>query len=161
MSDHTEIRLETLGGTVIAYLAPNFTVRPQYQNDLMGNPLPRQDVEIVRDLRLIAAELTIQGEFEDSRNLPEPHKTALENLFGTAPVTPRMQVNRILNYMFVEGGPFAFYEGDDEYTAETQSAVDWENGVKPVVNIPALRHPSDGGIARHEYVIKLKPGVER
>jgi hypothetical protein len=161
MSNHTEIRLETLGGTVIAYFAPNFTVRPTFDNDLKGNPLPREETEIVRDLRVIQSEVAVQGVFEDSRNLPDAHKTALENLFGTAPVTPRMQVNRILDYMYTVGGPYGFYEGDDEYTAENSSNVDWANGVKPVVNISQFRPPSDGGLSRFEYMVQLKPGVER
>jgi len=162
MSNHTEIRLEEVGSsTVIAYFAPNFEVRPTLDNDLKGNPLPRAETEIVRDLRLIQHEVTVQGVFEDSRNLPDAHKTDLENLFGTAPVTPRMQVNRIEEYMFNVGGPFEFYEGNDEYTATSQSGIDWANGVKPVVNISQFRPPSNAGLSRFEYMVQLKPGVER
>ena len=161
MSDHTEIRLETPGGTVIAYFAPNFEVRPTLDNELKGNPLPRGETEIVRDLRLIQHEVTVQGVFEDSRNLPDVHASELESVFGTAPVTPRMQVNRIEHYMYEVGGPFYFYEGADEYTVEDDANVDWQNGIKPVVNISQFRPPSDGGQSRFEYMVQLKPGVER
>jgi len=161
MSDHTEIRLETTGGTVIAYFAPNFEVRPTLDNDLKGNPLPRGETEIVRDLRLIQHEVTVQGIFEDSRNLPEAHKNDLESLFGTAPVTPRMQVNRIEDFMYNEGGPFNFYEGNDSYTKTDDANIDWANGEKPVVNISQFRPPSDGGLSRFEYMVQLKPGVTR
>jgi len=162
MSDHTEIRLEEVGSdTVVAYFAPNFEVRPVLDNDLKGQPLPRQRTEIVRDLRIIQHEVTVQGIFMDSRNVPKPHKDALESTFGTSPVTPRMQVNRIEYYMFAEGGPFEFYEGDDEYTATEQSGIDWENGIKPVVNIDQFRPPSNAGVSRFEYMLKFKPGVER
>lgn len=161
MSDHTNIRLETTGGTVIAYFAPNFEVTPVFANDLKGNPLPREDTEIVRDLRMITSELTVQGVFEDSRNLPSAHKSALETLFGTAPVTPRMQVNRIIDFMFTQGGPFNFYNDTDSYTATTTSGIDWAGGTKPVVNISEFRPPEEAGVARFEYMVKLKPGVER
>lgn len=160
MSDHTNIRLEK-DGTVVAYFAPNFEVTPTLDNDLKGNPLPREDTAIIRDMRLITHELTIQGVFEDSRNLPDAHKTALESLFGTAPVTPRMQANRIESYMFTVGGPFDFYEGNDSYTASQTSALDWESGVKPMVNISQFRPPQEAGMDRWEYVCKLKPGMER
>lgn len=162
MSDHENIRLEEVGSdTVIAYFAPNFEVRPTLDNDLKGNPLPREETEIVRDMRLIQHEVTVQGVFEDSRNLPEPHKSDLEDLFDDAPVTPRMQVNRIEAYMYEEGGPFEFYEGGDEYTATEQSEIDWSDGIKPVVNISQFRPPQEAGLRRFEYMVQLKPGVER
>jgi len=45
------IRLETLGGEVVAYFAPNFEVLPQDQNELTGIPRPG-DTQRVTDFGL-------------------------------------------------------------------------------------------------------------
>lgn len=161
MSEHTEIRLETTGGTVIAYFAPNFEVQPLLDNDLKGQPLPRGDPSVIRDLRLIQTEITVQGAFEDSDELPAAHKSDLESLFGKSPVTARDQVRRIRRFMQEDGGPFVLYEGADEYSAQTASAVDRANGVYPTVNVKQFRPPSLGGHSRYEYMVKMKVGMPR
>lgn len=163
MSNHTDIRLETTGGTVVAYLAPNFEVTPVVDNDLKGGPKGRGDPQIVRDFQFITHEVTAQGVFESSANLPDAHATDLENLFGTSPVTARDQVNRVVHYMTDanEGGPFYFYDEGDQYTAETEGAVDPQNGVYPAVAIEQFRPPAaQPGVARHEYTIKMQVGLE-
>lgn len=161
MSDHTNIRLETTGGTVVAYFAPNFEVKPVLDNDLKGQPLPRGKASVIRDVRLIKTEITVQGEFMPSDDLPAPHKNDLESLFGKSPVTARDQVRRIRYYMQEEGGPFNLYENGDEYTATSDSGVDRQNGVYPAVNIGQFRPPTMAGHERAEYMVKMTPGVPR
>lgn len=160
MSDHTSIRLETTGGTVVAYFAPNFRVEPVFKNNLFAEEMPGEDSGIVQDVGTIRHEVTIQGVFESTDNLPSVHTSDLQSLFSTSgEVTAREQVNRIKDYMF-QGGPFNFYDGTDSYTATSNGGVDRANGTFPVVNIDEFRPPSEGGFAKFEYVIKLVVGVE-
>lgn len=169
-NEHRNIRLEK-NGTVIAYLAPNFEVNPVASNDLKpggGKPLPRNRPTRIRDLRVISDEVTVQGEFHDTHDpdsgtaaLPSGHISDLESLFGTTPVTARMQVNRIRDFLHTTGGPYELYEGNDQYTATTESEVDWANGIFPTVFVDQFRPPSMGGHRRMEYMIKMKVGTER
>lgn len=160
MANHTEIRLETTGGTVIAYFAPNFRVEPVLKNDLFAEPMPGGDSSVVQDVGTIRHEVTVQGVFEHSDNLPSGHVSALETVFGhSAPITAREQVNRIKHYMF-EGGPFNFYDDTDSYTATSNAGVDRANGTYPTVALDEFRPPSEGGFGRFEYVAKLVVGVE-
>jgi len=158
VSDHTNIRLETTGGTVIAYFAPNFTVRPVLDNDLKGGRRPREQPPVTKDLQLIKPEISIQGAFEHSDELPEPHRNDLQTLFGSSTVTARDQINRIRDFMN-QGGPFVLYDGPDEYSATSSSGVDRANGVFPVVNIDQFRPPSQAGHSRAQYTVKMRVGV--
>lgn len=156
---YTNIRLEKTDGTVIAYFAPNFEVRPILDNDLFANALPRGSPTIVRDLRKYQHEITLQGVFEHSNNLPSDHATALENLFGFSPVTARDQVRRVQRIALNTGGPFHFYDDPDQYTETDEANVDIANGIYPTVNLDQFRPPSQGGLDRQEYVVKLSVGV--
>lgn len=160
MSDHTSVRLETTSGTVIAYLAPNFEVKPTFKNDLFSQDAT-EGKSIVRDHQIIAHELVAQGVFMDSREVRDAHRTDLENLFGTSPVTPRDQVNRVVSYVRGEGGPYHFYEGSDSYTATDSANVDVANGVYPVVQVDEFRPPQESGRPRFEYMLRMKVGVPR
>lgn len=162
MSDHTNVRIETTDGTVVAYLAPNFEITPTLKNDLFA-----QDVTdgktVARDNQIVRHEIVAQGAFEHSDSLRSAHASALTSLFGKSPVTARDQVNRIEHYMKYEGGPFHFYEGSDEYTATTQDSVDVQASpaIKPVVQLDEFRPPSEAGLSRFEYMIKMVVGVPR
>jgi len=160
MSDHTNVRLETTSGTVVAYLAPNFEMTPALANSLFSQAPGRGDPQIVRDRRQITNELTAQGEFMHSENLPDAHRTDLENLIGSSPVTAMDQINRVVEFMF-RGGPFHLYHKGNEYTATTASGVDYQNGVYPAVNIDTFRPPTRGGFDRGEYTLKFQVGVTR
>ena len=162
MADHTHTRLETPGGTVIMYLAPNTQYRPVYQNDLHHNARPRGEPPITRDISMWSSQFTLQGELVDSDALPQAHETDLVALSGwSAPVSAAQQKNRLTYYLIDVGGPFYLYDGADEYTAESESAVDRENGVFPTIQIEEYRPPRDAGKSRVSYTIKCKMGIER
>lgn len=161
MSDHTDLRIETPGGDIVAYLAPNFEVTPVVDDDLVVRNRARGDPAIVRDLRRITEQVTVQGVFEHSSNLPSAHRNDLQSVFETtSEVTPRDQVNRIKSYMYTQGGPFYFFDGNDEYRIQDQSNIDWANGLFPAVSIAQFRPPNEAGAPRHEYVIKMAVGLE-
>lgn len=163
MSDHEQIRLETTGGTVVAYLAPNAETTPIMDNDLFSQAPGRGDPAIVRDIQKITFEITAQGQFMDSTELPDAHATDLENLFGKSPVTAMDQIFRVMHYMHdpSEGGPFRFYWRDASFTATSAGAVDYQAGTFPVVNIGQFRPPTEGGFSRGQYQLKLIVGLTR
>lgn len=163
MADHTDIRLETTGGTVIAYLAPNAETTPVLDNDLFTAQPARGDPSIVRDVQKISFEITAQGAFEESSALPSAHKNDLENLFGKSPVSAMDQINRVVHYLHdpAEGGPFRFYWRGNTFTATSQSAVDFSAGTYPVVSVSQFRPPTKGGFKRGEYTIKMTVGLPR
>jgi len=163
MSDHTEIRLETLDGTPVAYLAPNAETTPVLDNALFERPPGHGAPAIVRDQQQITFELTAQGQFMHSEELPEDHRTALEDLFESVPVTAMDQINRVVHYAQApgQGGPFQFYWRGNEFTETVPGDIDYEKGVYPAVNIDQFRPPTRGGFSRGEYTLKLKVGVPR
>lgn len=160
MSDYDAIRLETQDGEVIAYLAPAFKVTPMMKNDLMKNVLPRGRGTKIRDVNKWAWELTVQGQFEHSSNLPTDHQDALESLFGSLPVTARQQVNRIRHYIKTVESGMVLYENSDEYSATNIDDVDFEDGKFPTVFVTEFRPPRTGGHSRMEYMIKMDVGFE-
>lgn len=159
MSTHTEARLETRNNAVIAYFAPNETVQPNLQNELFATDPVGDRPTIARDNQRIRYEITLQGHFEHSTNLPQQHASDLQTVFGESPVTARMQINRIKDYMLLEGGPYNLYLYGDEYTKTANADVDPENGVFPTVQVKQFRPPEDAGLARAQYTLKLVVGV--
>ena len=161
MSDHTAVRLETPDSDVVAYFAPNFVVQPQFGNDLYTAERAGDAPAIARDNLQYSHDVSIQGVFEDSVNLPQAHATALEAVFDSAAVTARDQVNRLVHYATEVGGPFFLYEGEDEYTALDAGDVDVSDGVYPAVQIASVKPPSQGGLSRFEYAVDFVVGVPR
>jgi len=163
MSDHTHTRIETPGGAVVMYLAPNAKYQPVYQNDLHSQTRPEGEPPISRDIGKWGMEFTLQGDLVDSNDLPQAHEDDLVALDSnwSAPVTAVQQKNRLAYYLIDVGGPFYLYDGADEYTAESASAVDRANGVYPTVQVEEFRPPRDAGMSRLNYTIKFKAGVER
>ena len=160
-TDHTDVRLETPDGDVVAYFAPNFEVTPQFSNDLYTAERSEKAPAIARDNLRYTHELSVQGIFEHSDALPPAHAEDLEGLFETSPVTARDQVNRLVYYATQVGGPFHLYEGEDEYTATDAEEVDVEAGVYPTVQIAGVQPPSHGGLSRFEYAVDFVVGVPR
>lgn len=160
MSDHTNQRLETQSGDVVAYLAPTLEVNPNYDNDLQEEPLPDTEGSVVRDLSLFSHEIVFQGAFEHSDNLPDAHATDLDTLFGGLPVTPRDQVNRIIAFAYQQLGPYELYDGSDEYSATSVSGLDVANGVYPTVDISQVRPTSNAGEPRRGFTIRLSVGFD-
>lgn len=163
MSDHEQIRLETIDGDVVAYLAPNAETTPVLDNDLFNQAPGRGDPQIVRDIQKITFEISAQGTFMDSDELPDAHRSDLETVFGKTPVTAMDQINRVVHYVHdpSEGGPFRFYWRGNEFTATDADGVDYEDGVYPVVNVDQFRPPTQGGFSRGEYTLKMIVGVSR
>lgn len=164
MADHTEVRLEKPtddGNDVVAYFAPNFEVQPSFDNDLFTAERAADRPTVARDNRQYSHELAVEGVFEDSDRLPDAHRSDVEAMLGSSPVTARQQVNRLVHYATQVGGPFHLYEGDDRYTAESTEAVDIENGVYPAVQIASIEPPSQGGLSRFEYSVQFVVGVPR
>jgi hypothetical protein len=160
MSDHTNQRLETQSGDVVAYLAPTAEVNPTYDNDLDINGLPDSQGTLVRDLSLFSHEIVFQGVFEHSDNLPQAHQTDLDSLFGGLPVTPTDQVNRIIDFAYQQLGPYNLYDEADEYTATSVSEVDAGNGVYPTVDISQIRPTRNAGAVRRGFTIRLAVGFD-
>lgn len=163
MSDHTHTRLETPDGTVVMYLAPNVKYQPVYQNELHSQTRPEGEPPISRDIGMWGVEFTLQGDLQDSDNLPPAHEDDLVALDPdwTAPVSAIQQKNRLAYYLIDVGGPFYLFDGDDEYTAENAQQVDRQNGVFPTVQVEEFRPPRDAGKPQVGYTIKMKTGVER
>jgi len=160
MSDHTNQRLETQSGDVVAYLAPTAEVNPSFDNDLNVDPLPESQGTLIRDLSLFSHEIVFQGTFEHSDNLPQPHQTDLDTLFGGLPVTPTDQVDRIIDFAYQQLGPYNLYDGTDEYTATSVSEVNAGNGVYPTVEISQIRPTSNAGEPRRGFTIRLAVGFD-
>ncbi|AXR81489.1 hypothetical protein [Natrarchaeobaculum sulfurireducens] len=159
------IRLEKAysGGDrdVVAYFAPNFEINPVLKNDLYAADRPQGRGTIARDQQRYRMEVTVQGVFERSDNLPRAHANALQDLFDTSGlVTPRMQVNRIKHYLLSVGGPFELYDGSDEYTAYDQDDAEYNDGVFPTVQVDEFRPTRDMGSPRFEYMVKFVVGED-
>jgi len=153
---YDSVRLEN-DGVVVAYLAPNFQVDSVVKNDVLTFTVPGQTTRAFDHLT-IKKELTVQGTFLDSDDMPADQKAAVEALFG-GPATAADQVNRIEYYMRSVGGAFDFYNQDDEYTATTTAGVDIENGVFPQVFITEMRPIIVGGITRRSWVLKFTEAI--
>jgi hypothetical protein len=160
MSSHTEIRLEAKDGTVLGYLAPSFEWEESWTNDTIDNPLPGEDTQAqVLDLSQWIGEVTVQGQFEDSTNLPPNHRQALQNLGFSLPVSAQEQVDRILEYIVFGGeSPINLYILDNEFTANNEAQVDPTNGVYPNVAVSEIRTPEEAGLLRKEFLFRFSVG---
>ena len=162
MEPHERIRLETITGEVIAYLAPNAEVNRSFNNDNETFGIPESGESAVSlDFGSWTGELTVQGFFESSEGLPEAHKTDLETLFGFAPVTARDQFNRLLDMtVFGEAGPYRLFNEGDDYIAQTQAQVNVADGIYPGVVPTQVRPALNSGETREAYTIQFDVGVE-
>lgn len=168
MSDHTFIRLETKEGSVIAYLAPSFEWEDSWSNSTINNELPGEDTQArIIDLDQWIGEITIQGSFEDSENLPQSHQTDLANISGfSLPVTAREQATRILKYSVFGSevadttGPYNLYIGDLEFTAQSVGGIDFSGtgAVLPNVALTEFRTPDEPPTSRNEYMLRFAVG---
>jgi len=154
MTNYDAIRL-VKNSVVVAYLAPNFTVKPAMINDLKTFLLARGRQSKSNDIGKWGHEIVAQGVFAHSDNLPADHKAALIALFGVDPVTPKMQINRVKYYALTQGGAYDFYDDGDEYTATSLGAIDIADGVFPTVFLKEVRPSSTGGLTRMPYTIRL------
>ena len=154
---YTTIQLKR-GGVVVAYFAPNFQVTPIDSHDLNVFVLPYGKGTKAKDVQQWKSELTVQGEFEHSTNLPGDHRAALETLFGKSPVTAMDQVNRIRHFARTSPGTFELYVGENEYRAASPAQVNVSQGVYPPVFIMEIRPPKQAGLSRVTYTIRFLEG---
>ena len=158
---HESIRLETPGGTVIAYFAPSFEVVPADQNEVFENPLPTTGGALARDNGLWTSELTVQGAFVHSEDVPSEFRDALQTLFGQQTVTPTDQINRLRAYtVYADPGSFHFYHNENAYVADDAGGIDIENGVYPAVAVTELRTPEEGETSsnRADFLVRMSVG---
>lgn len=158
-----DYRLETSDGDVIMYLAPEFENEVAYNNDVTTNGLPgEENPPLNLDLGQWTMEVTVQGQFETSTNLPSEHRQALLDLESwTEPITASQQVWRILD--FVAHGraspPYHLYLGEWEFTAATNGSIDPLNGVFSNVAATEIRPSEEAGLSRDEWLLRFSLGT--
>jgi len=163
---HTSVRLER-DGAVVAYLAPTTQITPVSKNDLYVGNLARGKGAIARDVRRWYWEVTLQGTFEHSDDLPAEHRNALQNLFGYSEVTAEMQMRRIYQYAFGVGGNFDLYTPQVEYTARDETELRFDPAYPgdslrlPQVAIDEIRGPYVAGKDRIDWMLKFISGFSR
>ncbi len=166
MTAHTDVRLE-MNGTVVAYLAPTIQITPVSKNELYTGVLARGRGAIARDVLRWYWEVTLQGSFEHSDDLPAEHRTALQNLFGFSAVSAEMQMRRIYQYAFGVGGNFDLYTPQVEYTARDATELRFDPEYPgdllrlPQVAFDEIRGPYVAGKTRIEWMLKFISGFSR
>jgi len=158
---YNSLRLETKDDTTIAYFAPSFSWEPSWTNDAATTPLPGGDNQAqIFDLSQWVGEITIQGQFEDSQNLPPNHRTALNNIFPSGtPVSAQEQVDRAVEFLvFDPNPPYNLYINDRQYTVNAASGVDVANGTYPNVSCSEIRTPEEAGLTRNEFLFRFNIG---
>lgn len=168
-SNYEEIRLveptddEDGQNRVIAYFAPTFEVVPRHGNDLFEAPLAGARPSVVRDNGLWTSEVTVQGTFQHSDNVPPAFREALLELFDAEEaVTPTDQINRLVEHVvYGDPGHYEFYHNENEYTATSADGVDVGNNVYPVVRVADLSVPEDGEASglRADFEVQLVVGI--
>jgi len=157
-----DIKLETKDGTTICYFAPSFEWETNYTNDAATNALPGGDTGTqVFDLSQWLGEITIQGQFNHSENLPPAHRDALatSEMFGSLPVTAGEQVDRALRYLvYNPNPPYNLYVNDRQYTGNSQSGITPSQGIYPNVSCTEIRTPEEAGLTRDEYLFRFNIG---
>lgn len=166
MAPHEDIRLETTSGDPIAYFAPNAETNRSFDNELVNNALPGADTSaLVMDFSQWMGEITVQGEFEHTDNLPQAHQNDVVALNSnwSLPVTAREQFNYLISVVvFEQQGPFHFYHEGDKYTAETQEDIDVKNNSRyPAVSVSQIQPALSSGQTREGYTVRFQIGVEQ
>ena len=166
MSTYSDIRL-VKGGTVVAYLAPTAQITPVSKNDPFIGTLSKGGGAIARDVRRWYWEVTIQGVFESSTNLPADHRAALQNLFGLSEVSAEIQMRRIYQYALGVGGNFDLYTPQILYTARNENELRFDPAYPqdlirlPQVVFDEIRGPYEAGKSRIEWMLKFISGFSR
>ena len=166
MSTYSEVRLMK-DGAVVAYLAPTTQITPVSKNDPFTGTLSKGKGAIARDVRRWYWEVTIQGVFESSTNLPADHRAALQNLFGLSEVSAEMQMRRIYQYALGVGGNFDLYTPQILYTARNENELRFDPAYPqdlirlPQVVFDEIRGPYEAGKSRIEWMLKFISGFSR
>lgn len=161
MSDFSGCRLEK-DGTTIIYFAPASTITPSFKNDLFDEDRPSDRGTIVRDKNMWHHEVSVQGDFVHSSELPDDHAAALSGLdMGSKDnITARDQLNRLVEYSLETGGNLDLYDFGDTYTKTDMDTVSYASGIFPSVYVGEIQSPRGGGQSRIAYTVKFTVGVE-
>lgn len=162
MSAHEQVRLETTGGTVIAYFAPMFEANATHSNSVINEGIPGDGSALVIDFGQWVDEVTVQGTFMHSDELPQAHQSALETLFGSLPVTAQQQVDRLVSFgRYGEPGPLHFYNQGRSYeTGNEGTQAEIQAGDYPPVVLEEIRPAEEGGRLRDDILIRMAVGAE-
>ena len=160
MSATDNWRLEDKDGNVIALFPPAAEWEPTATNDITENALPGEGTDaLILDLSQWLFEITVQGDFEDSQNLPVEHRQALFDMGFDLPVSATDQIQFILeNVVYGSSPPYNLYLGEWEFTAESRAEVDAEQGIFPNVSISEIRTPEQAGVTVSEYLFRFTVG---
>ena len=163
MAWHEQVRLELDddSNTVIAYFAPLFEVNMSHSNDITNEPIT-DGRTITQDFGRWKDEVTVQGTFMHSDNLPQPHQDALETLFGSLPVTAQQQVDRLVGLTrYGDNGPYNFYNIGRSYEVGNEGdESDVVSGDYPPVVLEEIRPAEEGGRLRDDILIRMAVGTE-
>jgi len=164
---YDSLRLETKSpdSKTIALFAPSFSWEPSWTNDAATNPLPGGDNQAqIFDLSQWVGEIIIQGQFEDSQNLPPNHRNALDGIFPSGtPVSAQEQVDRAVEFLvFDPNPPYNLYINNRKYTANSKGEMNSDGGVSsgvyPNVSCSEIRTPEEAGLTRNEFLFRFNIG---
>lgn len=160
-SGYQYARLAKNGSTVL-YLAPVLEISPVITSSLFTADRAEGAGTITKDKRVDRHEVTIQGEFVPTDDMQADHKAAVQALFSRSTVTAAQQFRWLSALKLYVGGQFDLYLGDDQYTATSADAVDYDldGSTYPQVAIEEVRGAQDTRATRIPYTLKLVVGFE-
>lgn len=149
------------GGTTRLYL-PVSEVNRVVVSKLFTADRSEGKGSITKDKRVDIHEITVQGEFVPSSDMPAEHKAAVQALFSRSVVTAEEQLRWLLALKLYVGGQFDLYLGDDQYTATSADEViyDIDGSTYPQVVIEEVRESRDTRATRIGYTLKMRAGFE-
>lgn len=154
----------TLGvnGYVRLYLAPLAEENVVLKNSLFTGDRSGGRGTIVKNKLICRHEITLQGEFVPTSEMPADHKAAVQTLFGrpTVSAADQFRVLEILNLQ--EEQNFDLVLGDDRYTAATPAELSYsvDGCVFPKVAIDELRKNKLTKKDRVGWTLRLIAGFE-
>lgn len=164
MAAHEEVRI-VKNGSVVMYLAPVDEIQHHDSNDHTIKGLPNDRPPFLYNMNRVVGEITIQGSFLHSSELPDEtstsHQSELLDLFGNpSEVTAEDQMNRLRakTLWSSDTSLLDIYCKDTKYIAATDSELDPLNGIFPQASIKELRHTDKSGNNRISFMIKFNIG---
>ena len=149
-----------LTSATILYLCPVAEVNAVMKNNPYAADRPNGKGTVVKDKRIYRHEITIQGEFVSTEEMASDHAAAVKTAFGASSVSAMAQLRRLVALALSTGGSFILVVGDDEYSATSETGVDYDEGGNtfPQAVIDEVRYNISGGISRVPYTVKFIVG---
>lgn len=154
----------TLGvnGAVRLYLAPLAEENVVLKNSLFAGDRAGGRGTIIKNKLICRHEITLQGEFVPTREMPTDQKAAVQTLFGRATVSAsdQFRVLEVLNLL--EEQNLDLVLGDDRYTAATPAELSYSVGgcTFPKVAIDELRRSKSTKHERVGWTLRLIAGFD-